>query len=329
MENTTIFKLILEQFRDGIIILDANDNIIFINEMARNIRHISNNIIGKNILLCHPEHSRDKVIRALKYIKEKRESFTRMVRDQKNDKVFENSYRAVINADQNVLGSVVISKDITDKHKLETDKLRLSQLLQGQVVELTDKLNNLFLSSLTVIVNTLEAKDPYTNGHSMRVTNMSKTFTEHIYGQIQLLTDIEIAGRLHDVGKIGIKESILNKPDKLTPEEFEQMKMHPIITEQILSPIISLKEIVIIAKHHHERFDGRGYPSGLKGEEIPLGSRILALADAYDAMTSSRPYRKALDSESAIFEIQKNLGTQFDPEIGEKFINMVETGTIG
>ena len=106
------------------------------------------------------------------------------------------------------------------------------------------------------------------------------------------------------------------------------MKTHPILTEQILLPISSLKDVINIAKHHHERFDGAGYPDGLKGEEIHIGSRILALADSYDAMTSSRPYRKALTPKIAILEIKKNLGTQFDPKLGEKFIELVESGTI-
>ncbi len=256
-------------------------------------------------------------------------AFTRMVIDKKNDKIYENSYRAITNADQVFIGSIVITKDITVKHKLEADKNQLSQLLQTQVLELTAKLQDLYLSSLTVIVNTLEAKDPYTNGHSIRVTNMSKTLTEYMYGQTQLLSEIEIAGKLHDVGKIGIKESILDKPDKLTSEEYEEMKMHPLITERILLPFGSYKEIINIAKHHHERFDGRGYPDGLSGESIPVGSRILALADTYDAMTSTRPYRNALDSKTAVGEIRRNLGTQFDPQIGEIFINLVITGTIG
>jgi HD-GYP domain-containing protein (c-di-GMP phosphodiesterase class II) len=105
--------------------------------------------------------------------------------------------------------------------------------------------------------------------------------------------------------------------------------MHPVITEQILSPISKLKSIIATAKHHHERFDGKGYPDGLRGEEIPVGARILALADSYDAVTSERPYRKALTRERAISEIRDNLGTHYDPELGIKFIDLVESGTVG
>jgi HD-GYP domain-containing protein (c-di-GMP phosphodiesterase class II) len=223
---------------------------------------------------------------------------------------------------------MVISRDITEKRRLEQEKLQYNQTLKNQVEELTEKMNHLFLSSLTSLVNTLETKDSYTNGHSLRVTHISKTFVEQVFGQIPLLLDIELAAKLHDIGKIGIRENILNKPEKLTEEEYAQMKQHPVIMETILSPFTHLKEVIHIAKHHHEHFDGKGYPDQLKGESIPFGSRILALADTYDAMTSSRPYRKALDPEMALVEIRKNLGTQFDPDIGIQFTELVESGTL-
>jgi HD-GYP domain-containing protein (c-di-GMP phosphodiesterase class II) len=114
----------------------------------------------------------------------------------------------------------------------------------------------------------------------------------------------------------------------LTDEETALMRMHPEITAQILSPYNNLKEVIEVVKHHHERYDGKGYPDGLKGEEIHIGSRILALADTYDAMTSTRPYRKALKIDDVIKEINDNLGSQFDPIIGRKFIELIESGTI-
>lgn len=329
MDDRDIFSWAFENFPEGLILLDEKDNICLVNKAAEKIRHISKDEkMGKNVLDCHPVHSKDKVLRALRFIKEKERPFTRMVTDQISGNVFENTYQAVFDDSGKTVGSIVISRDITEKRRLEQEKLQYNQTLKNQVEELTEKMNHLFLSSLTSLVNTLEAKDSYTNGHSLRVTHISKTFVEQVFGQIPLLLDIELAAKLHDIGKIGIRENILNKPEKLTEEEYAQMKLHPVIMETILSPFTHLKEVIHIAKHHHERFDGKGYPDQLKGESIPFGSRILALADTYDAMTSSRPYRKALEPEMAVTEIKKNLGTQFDPEIGVKFAELVESGTL-
>jgi PAS domain S-box-containing protein len=331
MESREILKLVLEQLPDGLIIFDLNDDIIFANTMAEKIRHIPRNEnIGQNLLNCHPEYSMEKMKRALNYLKkEKIDDFHRMIVDKENNKIYMNTYKAIRDANKKIAATIVVTRDITEKQVIEQDQLKNNQILQEQVLDLTDKLNILFLSSLTCIVNTVEFKDPYTKGHSLRVTDISKTFVEQTYGQTQLLSEIEIAGKLHDVGKIGIRDSILNKPGRLTPEEYEQMKLHPVITEQILSPMAKLKNIIATAKHHHERFDGKGYPDGLKGEEIPLGARILALADTYDAVTSARPYRQALPRERAISEIKNNLGTHYDPELGNKFIDLVNSGTIG
>jgi len=151
---------------------------------------------------------------------------------------------------------------------------------------------------------------------------------QEVYGQSQLYADIELAAKLHDIGKIGVNEAILNKAGKLTEEEMIEMQRHPTITAQILSPFLSLKEVIDIAKHHHERYDGNGYPDKQRGDEINIGSRILALADTYDAITSTRSYRKALNVKEAIDIIYANLGTQFDPKIGGTFLELVESGTL-
>jgi HD-GYP domain-containing protein (c-di-GMP phosphodiesterase class II) len=138
----------------------------------------------------------------------------------------------------------------------------------------------------------------------------------------QMIRYVEYAALLHDIGKIGIDEAILLKPGKLTPEEYEQMKKHPIIGHQILSPVKYLGPVAQMVLYHQEWYDGRGYPEGLKGEEIPLGSRIVAVLDAWDAMTSDRPYRKALGREIALGELKKGRGTQFDPKVVDTFLNL-------
>jgi putative nucleotidyltransferase with HDIG domain len=163
----------------------------------------------------------------------------------------------------------------------------------------------------------LDAKDPYTAGHSQRVSDMTLRVCRLIELNENQIEQIHIAAHLHDIGKIGVPDKILNKPGKLNDEEWESIKKHPHIGAEILSKSAHLNELKNIVLYHHERFDGRGYPSGLTGEKIPLGSRIIAICDSIDAMTSTRSYRKEHTFEYCYKEIQKNLGIMYDPVIGE------------
>ncbi|MBR6163654.1 HD domain-containing protein [bacterium] len=181
-------------------------------------------------------------------------------------------------------------------------------------------LSELFYKTLKSISCALDAKDAYTNGHSLRVTLYSLMLAKELNLDNRTMESIETAGLLHDIGKIGIPQSVLCKNGKLTDEEFAIMKSHPEKGEKIIMNIEKLKIVSNWLKSHHERWDGRGYPQGLAGEDIPLSARIIAIADTYDAMTSTRPYRTALSHEVAIAEIQKCAGSQFDPKLAEKFI---------
>lgn len=183
-------------------------------------------------------------------------------------------------------------------------------------------LKELFYKTLKSISLALDSKDPYTHGHSMRVTLYSLILAKELNLDDKMLEEIETAGLLHDIGKIGIPQQILCKPGKLTDEEYEIMKSHPEQGEKILMGIKKLSIISNWLKTHHERWDGNGYPLKLQGEEIPLTSRIIAIADTYDAMTSTRSYRKALDHEVAIEEIQKCAGSQFDPSLAKLFVSI-------
>lgn len=183
-------------------------------------------------------------------------------------------------------------------------------------------LKELFYKTIKSISFALDAKDPYTHGHSLRVTLYSLILANSLDLSDEVLEEIETAGLLHDIGKIGIPQSILCKPGKLTDEEFEIMKSHPEQGEKMIMNIKKLKLIANWLRTHHERWDGKGYPSGLKGDEIPISARIIALADTYDAMTSTRPYRKELEHEVAIQEIARCAGTQFDPELAALFIKL-------
>lgn len=184
------------------------------------------------------------------------------------------------------------------------------------------ELKELFYKTIRAISNALDTKDSYTNGHSLRVTLYSMILAKELNLDNTYLEDIEIAGLLHDIGKIAMPKNILCKNGRLTDEEFFVMKSHPARGEKI---VINIKKLHIIAewvKSHHEKYDGTGYPDGLKGEEIPLPGRIIALADTYDAMTSTRPYRTALSHEVAMSEIKRCAGTQFDPKLAELFVKL-------
>lgn len=181
-------------------------------------------------------------------------------------------------------------------------------------------LKELFYKTIKSISCALDAKDPYTHGHSFRVTLYSLILARKLGLSDTSLEEIETSGLLHDIGKIGIPQSILCKTAKLTDEEFEIMKDHTGHGARMIQNVKKLSSVADWLKSHHERWDGRGYPCGLKGTEIPLYARIIALADTYDAMTSTRPYRKALPHEIAIQEIKRCAGIQFDPELAELFI---------
>jgi len=181
--------------------------------------------------------------------------------------------------------------------------------------KLYDNLNSMFLNTVKSLAAAIETKDIYTRGHSERVTKYSELIAKDMGLPDNDIKDLRLAGLLHDIGKIGIDESILRKPSKLTNIEFQEIKRHPVYAANILESIPQMKEIIPAIKHHHERYDGNGYPDGLKDDDIPYFSRILSIADTFDAMSSNRPYRDALPLDMCLQEIQLCSGSQFDPEI--------------
>ena len=186
-----------------------------------------------------------------------------------------------------------------------------------------EQLEQAYLEMTQTLRYTVEAKDTYTRGHSDRVSEFSVLIGEKLglpEKQIQIL---KIGGLFHDIGKIGIPDSILLKTEKLTDEEYSEIKKHPSIGAHILGTAKIFQDIIPIVEHHHERYDGSGYPSGLKGEEIPYVARIAAVADTFDAMTSRRSYRGPIDIEQVKEEIKRCEGTQFDPQIAEVFLNIL------
>ncbi len=204
------------------------------------------------------------------------------------------------------------------------DGLEKFDLANSKTIILKD-LKELFYRTIKSIASALDSKDAYTHGHSVRVTLYSLILGKELGLGPKELEEIETAGLLHDIGKIAIPQSILCKPGKLTDDEFKIMKLHPENSERLVMSIKKLNGISSWLRTHHERWDGRGYPNGLQGEEIPLSARIIALADTYDAMTSTRSYRVALSHQTAIEEIQKCAGGQFDPKLAEKFVELEVT----
>ncbi len=186
------------------------------------------------------------------------------------------------------------------------------------------ELRELFFGTVSALSQAIDAKDGYTRGHADRVSRIAGAIAREIGLSESEIEHIELAGMLHDIGKIGIEDRILLKPARLDPEEQEAMQRHPIYGASILEPSKQLRPLVPIVLHHHEHFDGSGYPEGLIGDEIPLASRILLVADAYEAMTSDRIYRKAIGHERALEQLNKYKGIQFDPKVVRAFERVLE-----
>lgn len=184
---------------------------------------------------------------------------------------------------------------------------------------LYQNIRTLFLETVSALVAAIDAKDPYTSGHSRSVTHYAVMLAKAMGLSGKEIEQVQYAALLHDVGKIGISGDILNKPGPLDPGEWEIMRKHPEISERIVRQIERMEEVAQMVRSHQERYDGGGYPDGLSGEEIPLGARILAVADAFDAMTSNRPYRRARTNAEALAELRAGAGTQFDPGLVEVF----------
>jgi hypothetical protein len=200
--------------------------------------------------------------------------------------------------------------------------------LARYVYKLYMDLRDAYFDSIAALASALDASDPYTRGHSDRVTEYAKKVARAMGLSEQEIESIEFAGRLHDIGKIGIDRSILRKRSRLNDREYREMQKHPNMGAEIAGKLKFLKKAEGYVSHHHERYDGQGYPDGIKGKEIPIGARILGVVDAFDAMTSDRPYRPALSVDIAVQELEKGTGKQFDPKIVKIFIELIGDGTV-
>ncbi|PKM39121.1 MAG: phosphohydrolase [Firmicutes bacterium HGW-Firmicutes-9] len=325
-----LYRLVLQQTQDGIILSDADGVIVFVNDAAERIRNIQReNILGHSMVDCHKETSREKVNRALGYLKSHEgNAVSRMVTDSVNDKYYENIYTPVFDETHTLQGVSVISRDITERRRAEESKAAIQRAQEVAHATLMEKYHSLMMTSMEMLTNLLEARDFYTNGHSKRVCEIATKLFEHRNGIDEHFLDIQWAAKLHDIGKICIPDAIVHKPGKLTSEEYETIKMHSALASDIIRPLDPGSRIWPMIRYHHERYDGKGYPDGRGGEEIPDGARVIAIADTYDAMRSCRPYRSAMSFDQCIEEIKANAGTQFDPKWVKVFLELATTGSI-
>ena len=194
----------------------------------------------------------------------------------------------------------------------------------NEAVKAKEEVKTLSVEVMEALAHTIDAKDEYTKGHSMRVAIYARMLAKRMGLSLDDCENIYYMGLLHDLGKIGVPNAIINSPTRLTDEEYEVIKTHPGLGFDILSEIRSRPDLVIGARWHHERYDGKGYPDGKSGEEIPLFARIIAVADSYDAMTSTRSYREYMPQDKVRAEIEKNSGTQFDPKVAECMLSIID-----
>ena len=239
---------------------------------------------------------------------------------------------APLKAKRGVIGVINIS---VENEPYPGQKLNLLSILANQAaitlenVELYQNLQIFYFETVQTLSRAIDAKDTYTWGHADRSRRYTRAIAKELNLPEIMAKNIEYAALLHDLGKIGIEESILGKPGVLSSEEKESVKKHPLIGKKLLTSLSLLAPVVPMILYHHEWFNGQGYLEGLKGEEIPIGARIVALIDAWDAMTSDRLYRKALSKEKAAEEMKKSAGTQFDPQVVNAFLKVLEKENVG
>lgn len=311
-------KIMLEQVPMGVLIYDEMRVIRFSNNHFEKILQNRSEVIDKKLDVWKNSIGLE-------------ESFidpARTMMFEYNGKVYQYRECDALSRDSVIFGGLVLIRDMTKE-------LRYTELLEKEIEKTDQKLQKtsaqvarLSEQAYLTLASTIDAKDKYTNGHSLRVAEYSKEIARRAGSSAEEIEIIYYMGLLHDIGKIGVPDEIINKTSRLTDEEFARIKEHPTIGFDILSNMADLPEIAVGAKYHHEKYNGTGYPEGLKGEEIPMLARMIGVADAFDAMNSNRSYRNGLPMEVILSELEKNKGIQFDPEYAQIMIDMINDGFV-
>jgi HD-GYP domain-containing protein (c-di-GMP phosphodiesterase class II) len=249
-----------------------------------------------------------------------------------NSNTYKSLIAAPIKINNKIIGVLTVVA-LPNGRIFNSKDLNLIVIIADQTASILDNrilyhnFNDFYFETLKTLIRTIDAKDHYTFNHSERTEQYAKLIAEKLNLSSEIVSKIEFAALVHDIGKVGIAGHILNKIERLREDEKEVLKMHPIIGYNIIAPLTFLSSVAPIVLYHQEWYNGKGYPEGLSGEEIPLGARIISVIDAYDAMICDRPYRKALGKEYAITEIEKGMGTQFDPEAAKTFIDILKSNS--
>ena len=325
---STEWKATFDSMPYGVMLLDSNFHFIRANKYIAELTGISlTEIRGKDCyeLLYKPHIPIDRFSKTEPGSSSDTDTLEFI--DTKSNKHF-TLYATPIHDERGSLISYVHSLvDITDNKIKEAHIMQSRDAFLNMLKDLDfsyKELGEVYQGLIVSFVNALDAKSPWTKGHSVRVTQYAVATAKELGLKESVIEPLNTAALLHDIGKIGTYDTVLDKPGKLTDEEFSLVKMHPGKGADILSSVRQFKPILPIIRHHHERLDGRGYPDGLKGDEIPLLARIIHVADSFDAMTADRPYRKAPGREFAISELKKYSGLQFDPDAAEAFIRYLD-----
>jgi len=340
-EYTESWKHLLESFPFPVCIVDMDYNILTAN---KEVHKLCGTIpIGNNLKYYQLFHNSDEPIEncpLIRCIENK---------DREEAKIYESHLgkeliikTSPIIEDGSLIGVMHSSIDITEANNRELLDIYASTISEMKSRELSAKngkdaffnmledinesyeeLEDLFLKLVHVMVNVLDAKSPWTKGHSERVSMYAEAIALEMHIDQDDIKDIKLAGLLHDIGKIGTSDYLLDKPGALSKNEFIQIKKHPAQGAHILKDIKQLRDIIPYIKYHHEKIDGTGYPSNISGSEIPLGAKILHVADSFDSMTSDRPYRPSPGLEFALNELMTYKGTQFDPDVVDAFMKIL------
>lgn len=316
-----LIRQAVEQLPESLVILDVHGNVAFLNQKATEMDSAAAMNARTHLNLGFASNRWTSDVRSvLDHLRtSNRSSLTTTARDSKSGRIFRDTFSLLRDASGCHMGTVILTKEIAAPRYVGF----AAGDCRADLETLSHRLGGLLVECLETLSDVLESREPYTLGHSLRVRDLAVAMARERWGASPDLAAVSLAGQLHDIGKVAVSPEILTKPGRLTDEEWSIIRTHPVVGESIMQPVARLGEIAKAVRHHHERFDGSGYPDHLVGNTIPALARILAIADSYDSMTSVRPYREAISPSEAINEIQANAGVLYDPDWVRAFLKLM------